>query len=104
MVMLCVHACMCGMCACMYVWCVCMHVCCGMCMCVWCSSNVGRKTPKDSELQDGVSFLPTQAYLWDNNEVVKTWLEEQMKDNNQSTLIQNTACVKKHRVLREVNT
>jgi hypothetical protein len=46
--------------------------------------------------------LPVQAYLWHNNEAAVEWVESQMSSSAQSTLIQNLECIKKDRVLRQV--
>ena len=45
---------------------------------------------------------PTQAYLWHNNEAAVEWIESQMSSSAQSTLTQNLECVRKDRVLRQV--
>ena len=47
-------------------------------------------------------FRACQAYLWHNNEAAVEWVESQMSSSAQSTLTQNLECIRKDRVLRQV--
>ena len=48
------------------------------------------------------SIPPLQAYLWHNNEAVVEWLEQQLLGGEQSVLKQNTDCIKRERIARDV--
>lgn len=48
------------------------------------------------------SLPPPQTYLWHQDEVVVSWLEEQLNSPT-STIRQNAECVKKDQLLRQIH-
>ena len=69
--------------------------------CVYCTSNNCSSLYSLVHCYECVTFS-TQAYLWHNNEAAVEWIESQMSSSAQSTLTQNLECIRKDRVLRQV--